>query len=77
LGDTVVPPPLGAGAGEVTVVVLGGPDDCDRVPNQFHCENPKKSRISTSSARIAAAIPAPGPVVVVSVSTTSEPTGLQ
>jgi len=35
LGDVVVPPPLGAGAGDVTVVVLGGPDDCDRVPNQF------------------------------------------
>ena len=73
----MVPPPLGAGAGDVTVVVLGGAVDCDRVPNQFHCEKPKKSRMSTSTARTAAAIPAPGPVVVVSVSTTSEPAGLQ
>lgn len=74
-GDVVVPPP--AGAGEVTVVELGGATDCDRVPNQFHCVKPKKSRMSTSNASIAAAIPGPAPDAVLSVSTTSEPAGLQ
>src|SRR5437868_5926972 len=75
------PPPLGLccpGAGEVTdglFIVDGAPD---RVPNQFHCVKPKNSRISTSRARIAAAMPAPAPAPVSpDVSTTSEPAGLQ
>jgi hypothetical protein len=75
LGDVVVPPPP-AGAGDVTVVVVDGAVDVP-VPNQFHRVNPKKSRMSTISARIAAPIPAPAPEVVDSVSTTSEPAGLQ
>src|ERR1700730_14723313 len=58
-GDVVAPPP--PGAGDVTVVVVDGAPDCDRVPNQFHCVQPKKSRMSTSSASIAAAIPGPAP----------------
>jgi hypothetical protein len=66
-----------AGAGCVTVVVFEGELNCDRVPNQFHCVKPKNNKMSTSSARIAAAAPAPGPDVVDSVSTTSEPAGLQ
>src|SRR5437764_2709567 len=80
LGEAPPPPPLGlclAGAGDVTVglfVVVGAPD---RVPNQFHCVKPKNSRISTSMARIAAAIPAPAPEPVSPVSTTSLPAGLQ
>jgi hypothetical protein len=61
----------------VTVVVFGGAEDCDLDPNQFHCVKPKKRSISTKSAIIAAAIPAPAPAVVPSLSTTSEPTGLQ
>src|SRR2546429_7249653 len=80
LGEAPPPPPLGlclAGAGDVTVglfVVTGAPD---RVPNQFHCVKPKKSRIRTSRARIAAATPAPAPEPMSPVSTTSEPAGLQ
>jgi len=75
-GDDFVPP-LDAGAGDVTVVVLGGAVDCERVPNQFHCAKPKKSRMSTSNARMAATTPPPAPDVMPSVSTVSEPAGLQ
>jgi len=66
---------LGA-IGEATglLVIAGGA--VDRVPNQFHCVKPKNRRISTSSERIAAAMPAPAPVESL-VSTTSEPAGLQ
>jgi hypothetical protein len=64
-----------AGAGCATVVVFEGELDCDRVPNQFHCVKPKNCRTSTSSAKIAAAAPAPGPDVVDSASTTSETRG--
>jgi hypothetical protein len=71
-----VPPPLFVvGAGLVTVGLLAGA--AERVPNQFHCVKPKNRRISTSRARIAAAIPAPAPDPVESVSTTSDPAGLQ
>jgi hypothetical protein len=76
-GDAVVFDGAAGGAGCVTVVVFDGELDSGRVPNQFHCVKPKNSRMSTSSARIAAATPAPDPDVVVSVSTTSEPAGLQ
>ena len=71
------PPPPGAGAGDVTVVVFDGVEGWELAPNQFHCVKPKKRMMSTKSAMIAAAIPAPAPAVVPSVSTTSEPTGLQ
>ena len=61
----------------MTVVGFEGVEYGALVPNQFHRLKPKKRRMSTKSAMIAAAIPAPAPAVVPSVSTTSEPTGLQ
>jgi len=73
LGDALAPPPFGE-AMDGLFVVDGAPD---RVPNQFHDVKPKNKRISTSRARIAAAMPAPAPPVVSLVSTTSEPAGLQ
>src|SRR5258708_13051949 len=80
-GDACVPTPEPApeavvGAGLVTVGLLAGAADV-RAPNQFHCVKPKNSRISTRRARIAAVMPAPAPLVVSLVSTTSDPAGLQ
>ena len=76
LGDPP-PPELALGIGDATlglfcVLVLGA-----TLPNQFQRVKPKKSRISTSSAISAAAIPAPAPEVSPPVSTTSDPAGLQ
>ena len=75
LGEALAPPP---GAGEATVGLLTVDGASCLVPNQFHCAKPKNRTISTSSARMAAAIPAPAPVPKSPlVSTTSEPAGLQ
>jgi hypothetical protein len=73
LGEALPPPPLGVDT--VGLLVVDGA--AERVPNQLHCVKPKNSRISTSKARIAAAIPAPAPEPVSLVSTTSLPAGLQ
>jgi hypothetical protein len=78
--DGELPPPAllgdaaGDDAGDVTTGVLGWP--LGALPNQFQRVKPKNSRISTSSAMSAAAIPAPAPEASL-VSTTSEPAGLQ
>jgi len=63
------------GIGEEIVCVPPGEDE-ERVPNQFHCVKPRNRMTIISSARSAAAIPAPAPEPE-SVSTTSEPAGLQ
>src|SRR5438445_7812609 len=77
LGDALAPPPPLLGIGDATDGLLIVDGETDRVPNQFHCVKPKNRRISTSSARIAAATPAPAPPTESLVSTTSEPAGLQ
>src|SRR5207248_6920385 len=81
LGDAIGEPPpllpLGFGAADWTTCCWGGAVVVGTAPNQFHRVNPKNSRISTSSAISAAAMPAPAPVVSPPVSTTSEPAGLQ
>jgi hypothetical protein len=75
LGDAL-PPLLALGEATVGLLVVDGA--AERVPNQFHDVKPKNSRMSTSRARIAAAIPAPAPEPVSpDVSTTSLPAGLQ
>jgi len=81
LGLGAIPPPAPPGIGWAVGTgdeIVGFCDGADCVPNQFHCVKPKNRTISTRKARTAAAMPAPAPAPIVSsVSTTSEPAGLQ
>ncbi len=77
--DGELPPLLGDAAGDDAGDVTTGAFDwpLGALPNQSQRVKPKNSKIRTSSATSAAAIPAPAPVVSPLVSTTSEPAGLQ